>query len=352
MDPADVEPQSRSPIGGRDDRPYRPPRLPHRMAIHPGLQAVGVVLALVLCVAVFLAAPPGWNGTRSAGSRAPSRFLASPERPSEPAATGQQMAPSVTPPPALPTTTTTGTPQRSRPATVPIASTGTPPITEPAEPGERSEAQVNSVAPGAPSNASVVAQAVDSSLVDIEAAQPGGIESLGTGIVLRSSGEILTNDHVVSGAAKVSATDVGNGQTYGAVLVGADQAADLAVLQLDGASGLETASFGDSTSVNLGDPVVAIGNADGGGGTPSYAGGSVTGLDQAITEQSVDDGWTPPMYGLIETDAQLLPGDSGGPLVDADGDVVGVDTSFSAANASGFAIPIDEALAVAGDIVG
>jgi S1-C subfamily serine protease len=211
---------------------------------------------------------------------------------------------------------------------------------------------VNSVAPGAPSNASVVAQAVDSSLVDIEAVQPGGIESLGTGIVVRSSGEILTNDHVVNGAATVSATDVGNGQTYGAVLVGADQAADLAVLQLDGASGLETASFGNSTSVDLGDPVVAVGDAEGGGGTPSYAGGSVTGLDQAITEQSAADGWTPPMYGLIETDAQLLPGDSGGPLVDAEGDVVGVDTAFSAADASGFAIPIDEALAVAGAIVG
>lgn len=263
------------------------------------------------------------------------------------------MATSVTAPSTISTTTTsTSAPQHlSRPITVPIVSTNLPPVTQPTDPGDSSGEHVNSVAPGAPSTASVIAQSVDPTLVDIEASEPGGVDALGTGIVLTSSGEILTNDHVVSNATKVSAIDVGNGQTYGADLVGTDQGADLAVLQLDGANGLETATLGDSAFVVLGEGVVAVGNANGAGGTPSYAGGSVTALHQAIIEQNDVEGWTPPLDGLIETNAELLPGDSGGPLVDADGDVVGVDTAFSASG-SGFAIPIDEALAVAEEIEG
>ena len=264
------------------------------------------------------------------------------------------MASSVTTPSTMPTTTTSTSPPQhvSRPITVPVVSTNPPPVTQPTDPGDSSGGRVDSVAEGAPSTTSVIAQAVAPTLVDIEASQPGGIEALGTGIVLTSSGEILTNDHVVSGATKVLATDVGNGQTYGADLVGTDQVADLAVLQLDGASGLETATLGDSAAVVLGEGVVAVGNANGAGGMPSYARGSVTALHQPIIEQNDVDGLTQPLDGLIETDAEVLPGDSGGPLVDTEGDVVGVDTAFSAASASGFAIPIDEALAVAEEIVG
>ncbi len=205
--------------------------------------------------------------------------------------------------------------------------------------------QANSVAVGAPSDTSAIAQAVDPTLVDIKTILSGNTERFGTGIVLTSSGEILTNYHVVSNATQVMATDVGNGQTYGAVVVGADQATDVAVLQLDGASGLETATLGDSASLVLGEGVVGVGNANGAGGAPSYAGGSVTALQQPAIEQDVDRS-SEQLNGLIETDAQLIPGDSGGPLVDAAGDVVGVDTATATYGTGSYAIPIDEALAM------
>lgn len=196
-----------------------------------------------------------------------------------------------------------------------------------------------------PSDTSVIAQAVDPTLVDIEITLSVRTERFGTGIVLTSSGEILTNSHVVSNATQVMATDVGNGQTYGAVVVGADQSTDVAVLQLDGASGLETATLGDSASLVLGEGVVGVGNADGAGGTPSYTAGSVTALQQHAIEQDDVDGSSEQLNGLIETDTQLIPGDSGGPLVDAHGEVVGVDTATATYGTGSFAIPIDEALA-------
>ena len=204
--------------------------------------------------------------------------------------------------------------------------------------------QVNSVAVGAPLNPSAIAQTVDPDLVDIETTRSGDTETFGTGIVLTSSGEILTNNHVVTDATRVMATDVGNGQTYGAVVVGADQATDMAVLQLDGASGLEPATLGDSASLVLGEGVVGVGNANGAGGTPSYAAGSVTALQQPVIEQEVDGSSEQQLNGLIETDAQLIPGDSGGPLVNADGEVVGVDTATATYGTGSYAISIDEAL--------
>ena len=189
--------------------------------------------------------------------------------------------------------------------------------------------------------------------MDIESTLSGGVERSGTGIVLTSSGEILTNNHVVSNATQVMATDVGNGQTYGAVIVGADQATDVAVLQLDGASGLEPAMLGDSASLVLGEGVVGVGNANGAGGAPSYAGGSVTALQQVSFEQDDVDGPSEQLHGLIETDAQLIPGDSGGPLVDAYGEVVGVDTAIATYGGTGsVAIPIDEALAMIEELLG
>jgi S1-C subfamily serine protease len=189
--------------------------------------------------------------------------------------------------------------------------------------------------------------------VELETTLSGGSERFGTGIVLTSLGEILTNNHVVSNATRVMATDVGNGQTYGAVVVGADPAADVAVLQLDGASGLVTATLGDSASLALGEGVVGIGNANGAEGAPSYAGGSVTALQQPATEQAEVDGSSEQqLNGLVETDAQLIPGDSGGPLVDADGEVVGIDTATATYGTGSYAIPIDEALAKIAELLG
>src|SRR4029077_1837645 len=92
-----------------------------------------------------------------------------------------------------------------------------------------------------------------------------------------------TNNHVISGATKITATDVGNGQTYTARVVGYAYGHDIAVLQLEGASGLQTVSFGDAGALKVGQSVATIGNAGGAGGTPSATGGQVVALGQSIT---------------------------------------------------------------------
>jgi len=181
-------------------------------------------------------------------------------------------------------------------------------------------------------------------------------QAAGTGMVLTPGGEILTNNHVITGATKITATDVGNGKTYAATVVGYDRSHDVAVLQLAGASGLQTVRTGNSSAVRVGQAVVAVGNAGGTGGEPSYAGGSVTALDQTITASNESDGTSEQLTGLIETNADVVPGDSGGPLVDQSGRVIGMDTAasdgfrFSATGGDGYAIPIDDALRIAHQI--
>src|SRR6201996_1658635 len=122
---------------------------------------------------------------------------------------------------------------------------------------------------------SQVASKTDKAIVDITSTL-GYQEATakGTGIVLTSNGEILTNNHVIDGATAISVTDIGNGKTYKASVVGYDESHDIAVLQLSGASGLTTATTGDSSTVNVGDSVVALGNAGGAGGTPAGAAGA------------------------------------------------------------------------------
>jgi len=202
-----------------------------------------------------------------------------------------------------------------------------------------------------------VASKVDPGLVDVNVTLKYANETAaGTGQVLTSNGEVLTNNHVIDGATSISVTDVGNGRTYGAKVVGYDRTSDLAVIQLQGASGLSTVSVGNSAKATVGQSVVAIGNAGGTGGTPTAAAGSITDLDQAITA-SDDDGANPEqLTGLIEVNANVEPGDSGGPLVNSAGQVIGVDTaasanySFSAAGGDGYAIPINEAIDIAREI--
>ena len=177
---------------------------------------------------------------------------------------------------------------------------------------------------------SQIASKVDPGLVDVKATLGDqGATSLGTGIVLTSNGEILTNNHVINGATSVSVTDIGNGKTYKATVVGYDESKDIAVLQLSGASGLTTASTGDSSSVSVGDSVVALGNAGGVGGTPSVAAGSVTALNQSITASDESSGSSEQLTGLIETNADIQAGDSGGPLVNSHGQVIAMDTAAS-----------------------
>jgi len=185
-----------------------------------------------------------------------------------------------------------------------------------------------------------IASRVDPGLVDVTSTLSyAGATAMGTGIVLTSNGEVLTNNHVINGATSVSVTDIGNGKTYKATVVGYDESHDVAVLQLSGASGLTTATTGNSSTVKVGDKVVGLGNAGGVGGTPSVAAGSVTALDQAITASDESSGTSEQLTGLIETNADIQAGDSGGPLVNAYGQIVGMDTaassSFQFGNGSG-----------------
>ena len=175
-----------------------------------------------------------------------------------------------------------------------------------------------------------IASKVDPSLVDVTSTL-GYQEAtaMGTGIVLSSNGLVLTNNHVINGATSISVTDIGNGQTYKATVVGYDESQDIAVLQLSGASGLTTANLGNSSSVSVGDTVTGLGNAGGKGGTPSVASGSVVALDQAITASDESSGTSENLTGLIESNADIQPGDSGGPLVNSSGQIVGVDTAAS-----------------------
>ena len=111
-------------------------------------------------------------------------------------------------------------------------------------------------------SASQIASKVDPTLVNVTSTLGyQGATGKGTGIVLSSDGEILTNNHVINGATSVTVTDIGNGKTYPATVVGYDAAHDIAVLKATGASGLQTASLGDSGTVKVGDTVVALGNA-------------------------------------------------------------------------------------------
>jgi S1-C subfamily serine protease len=175
-------------------------------------------------------------------------------------------------------------------------------------------------------------------------------EAAGTGMVLTSSGEILTNNHVVDGATKITVTVVATGTTYPATVVGTDPTDDVAVIQLSGASGLQTAHLA-SGSVQVGTAVTAVGNAGGTGGTPSAAPGTVVALGQSITATDDSGANAEQLTGLIETDADVQAGDSGGPLFDSSGAVVGMDTAASSGGqVQGYAIPIAKAVSVAKQI--
>lgn len=212
---------------------------------------------------------------------------------------------------------------------------------------------------------SQIASKVDPGLVDVVSTlgyQDG--TAAGTGMVLTSTGEVLTNNHVINGATSIKVTDIGNGRTYTAKVVGYDDTQDVAVLQLQGASGLKTVTL-SSSSAQTGQKVVALGNAGGKGGTPSVATGTVTGLGQSITASDESSSSAEQLTGLVETNAGIQPGDSGGPLVNTYGQVVGMDTAASTSPSTtgyqsqtgqtqtqtqAFAIPISEAASIASAI--
>jgi len=178
-----------------------------------------------------------------------------------------------------------------------------------------------------------------------------GLDTIGTGMVVDGSGEVLTNNHVIRGATSIRVSDLDNGRTYSAVVVGYDVSVDVAVLRLVGAPGVQAVTLGSSSNAKTGDAVTTIGNAGGDGGTPRRTTGEVVALDQSITALD-DSGNLERLTGLIEMSAPLKPGDSGGPLVDAAGAVIGMDTAGSGqqSNTDGFAIPINRALSIANEI--
>jgi S1-C subfamily serine protease len=182
-------------------------------------------------------------------------------------------------------------------------------------------------------------------------------QAAGTGMVINKDGLVLTNNHVIENATKITATVASTGKNFVAKVVGYDVTGDVALLQLQNPSGLHAVPIGDASKLKTGNSVTALGNANGQSAIVPAA-GQVTGLNQSITAS--DQGGTvksETLHGMIETNANIVAGDSGGPLVNSAGKVVGMDTagnnvSFTQQQTvSGFAIPIGTALSVARDIV-
>ena len=193
-------------------------------------------------------------------------------------------------------------------------------------------------------------------IVDIYTSLGSAGAAAGTGIVLTSSGEILTNNHVIRSAKTISVTVLDTGKRYTGEVVGYSLANDIAVVQLEHASNIPTAAIGSSSSLKKGAAVTGLGNAGGRGGAPSVATGTILSLGQTL-RVSDDENGSELLHGLIETNAPLQPGDSGGPLTDANGNVIGVDTAasssfvFDSGSTRGFAIPINNATAVVSQIL-
>lgn len=167
----------------------------------------------------------------------------------------------------------------------------------------------------------------------------------GTGMVLTANGLVLTNNHVIEGSTSIEVTVESTGQTYTAVVVGTDAASDVALLQLQDASGLATVALDDDGGVTAGDAVTAVGNAEGGGDLLAATGG-VTALDQTMSASGET------LSGLIQFSAAVVPGDSGGPVLDDEGEVIGMTTAASSSTVDtvAYAIDIEDALVIAHQI--
>lgn len=200
-----------------------------------------------------------------------------------------------------------------------------------------------------PATAASHAESTGVVLIDTDLAYQGA-EAAGSGMVLTSDGLILTNNHVVEGATDITVTVGTGGQTYAADVLGTDATEDVALLQLEDASGLATVTI-DRDGVTAGEDVTAVGNAEG-GGVLMAADGTVTQLDSSVTTSATSGAGSESLDGMIQFAADVVGGDSGGALLDDDGEVIGMTTAASSGRATtlAFAIPIDEALGVAAQI--
>lgn len=178
----------------------------------------------------------------------------------------------------------------------------------------------------------------------------GTAQGAGTGLTITGDGIVVTNHHVVEGATSITVTDPSTGETYAAKVLGYDDVHDVAVLQLEDASGLSTVTT-DRDAATQGEEVTSVGNAEG-QGSLSAADGTVTDPSTAITVNN-EDGTASDLSGLIQTDADVVSGDSGGALLDEDGEVIGMNVAATSGSAeiSGYAIPIDTVLDIAAQIL-
>lgn len=223
---------------------------------------------------------------------------------------------------------------------------------EPTEDELSAEAAVGSL--DGVSSAVDVVEAVLPSVVNVQVQIDtfrGTAEGEGSGVVIDSAGIILTNNHVVEGASRVTVAfnDGVHTEPLAGEVIGTSSQQDLAVIRVD-ADDLVPIELGSSSDLRLGEPVIALGFPLGLDGGPTVTQGIVSGLDREI---DVDLGQS--LSELIQTDAAINPGNSGGPLITMDGELVGINTAAaSAAYAEniGFAIPIDEAILAAEEIMG
>jgi S1-C subfamily serine protease len=183
----------------------------------------------------------------------------------------------------------------------------------------------------------------------------------GTGMVISPNGEVLTNNHVIAGSVSVTVQIDGTGPTYPAKVVGDDPSADVALVQIEGASNLTTIPAGDASGVTAGESVIALGNALGHGALVPVQ-GTVTALNQTITASEDGSGYAAEtLTGLLETNAPIQQGDSGGPVIQAStGKVIAMDTAADTSAqpfggnqqcaSAAYAISINSALTIAHEI--
>lgn len=228
------------------------------------------------------------------------------------------------------------------------------PTTAQEAPASAAEARPAAVSSGEAADWAAIAEQVSPSAVAIHVATGNGT-SQGTGVILDEQGTILTNDHVVDGGQDLQVT-TSDGLSYTASIVGSDPTTDLAVIRMDSApDGLQPATFADSTTVEVGQPVMALGTPLGLENTVTT--GIVSAVDRPVTASGEEaDGSDTTYSSAIQTDAAINPGNSGGPLVDAAGQVIGINTAIAGIPGGsgqvgsiglGFAIPSSTAMMIA-----